>query len=113
MNDIIKHISEGGKMMTSKKIRILSFLTCFVIILVSFVSSAYVISHIEHDCTGENCSVCTSIYAAEHILDNLGTGKITPLALTAVIGFLVLSLSSIFSEIYIKTLIGNKVRLNN
>lgn len=47
----------------TKNRRIYAFLTAFFVTAVLFLSVLFIVTHVEHDCTGEGCFVCTEIEA--------------------------------------------------
>ena len=51
--------------------QIIALLACIFIVLVSFLSVAFIIEHTEHDCTGYDCAVCTQIHTVENLLKQL------------------------------------------
>ncbi|SFB95648.1 hypothetical protein [Ruminococcus albus] len=51
----------------------LSWIVATVFSLVIFCSSAFIIVHAEHDCGGEDCSVCLELAKLHKTLHELGT----------------------------------------
>lgn len=60
--------------------RIGAFLAAFLVTAVLLLSGLFIITHAEHDCTGEDCPVCAEIAAcasAIHLLtEAVGTGAV-------------------------------------
>lgn len=54
--------------MKGKK-RILSILLCIALVAALVLSSAFIISHAHHDCSGEHCPICVQLHIAEQILN--------------------------------------------
>ncbi|MEY8355470.1 AraC family transcriptional regulator [Lachnospiraceae bacterium 54-53] len=48
--------------------RLLSLVVTGLVIAVLTLSSAFIITHLHHDCTGEGCSVCTENKACASVL---------------------------------------------
>lgn len=47
----------------AKNKHIYAFFTAFLVAAVMFLSSLFIATHAEHDCTGEHCTVCAEIEA--------------------------------------------------
>ena len=78
-------------------------------------SALFIVNHVDHDCTGEDCGVCQEISACLSALRRLtenadGTAKLP--AKTAFLMFFAF-LSLLQAEIFTNTLITLKIRLNN
>ena len=100
--------------MYTKKQRILAFLMCVVIVLVSLFSFFFIAVGFDHDCSGTDCPICVQINNAKKIIKQLSLGKapLVFLICAASIYFIVyLECSALLVES--KTLINDKVRLNN
>ncbi len=100
-------------MRKSKMNRTLAGIMAFMILLVMLFSALFIISHTEHDCTGEDCPVCACLHQCENILYGAGDGSqltasgIIPLA--HIIGFILVSYCIVISD----TPVSAKVRMNN
>ncbi|MDR3342309.1 MAG: hypothetical protein LBT14_05885 [Treponema sp.] len=83
------------------------------IILVSLFSVAFILTHIDHDCTGSNdCPVCLQIEGAQNLLKQLRTmAVVVPAAALAIPDIRSLGNPRFFS-VYPITTITLKVRLN-
>jgi hypothetical protein len=59
--------------MSKSRNRAISWIVLVVFSLVIFCSSAFIITHTNHDCTGEDCSVCMELAKCHKTLNALGT----------------------------------------
>lgn len=50
--------------------RIAAVIAAITVLVVLF-SSAYIVEHADHDCTGEDCPICEQLYACARNLNNL------------------------------------------
>lgn len=92
--------------------RLTAYLAVVAIIFVMLFSIMYVPSHLDHECTGEACHICSVIMLCNQNLKNVGT--ITAVVITALLLSLsieqgILYLSLVFSNC---SLISQKVRIN-
>lgn len=96
----------------SKK-KMLVTIICICFIVISFLTTTFIVTHAEHDCTGNDCHTCAQIHIAENLLKQLGM-------LVAVFAFIlagsfadinIIQMTS--SHIYHTTPITLKVRMNN
>ena len=100
--------------MSKSRNRAISWIVLMVFSLVIFCSSAFIIVHADHDCTGEDCSICMELAECHKTLHTLGTGVAGVLQLT-----LMLCIVAALCKIIIKshsehtTLISLKVELLN
>ena len=53
-----------------KQKRICAFLAAFLVTAVLLLSGFFIVTHTEHDCTGEECPVCAELHACDNPLDN-------------------------------------------
>lgn len=67
--------------MSKRRNRAVLWILLAVFSLVIFCSSAFIIVHTDHDCTGEDCSVCTELAECRKILHSLGTADAGTLCL--------------------------------
>ena len=74
--------------MTKRRNKAVSWLVIAVFSLVIFCSSAFIITHAEHDCGGEDCSICMELRAAEAVISNTGMAAA---AVAAIISFLIIT----------------------
>lgn len=100
--------------MSKSRNRAVSWIVLLVFSLVIFCSSAFIIVHADHDCTGEDCSICMELAECHKTLNTLGTAVAGTLQLT-----LMLCIVTALCKIIIKshtvhtTLISLKVELLN
>lgn len=100
--------------MSKSRNRAISWIVLMVFSLVIFCSSAFIIVHADHDCTGEDCSICMELSECHKTLHTLGTAVAGALKLT-----LILCIAAALCKIIIKshsahtTLISLKVELLN
>jgi hypothetical protein len=87
-------------------------LSLILIICLTF-SFAYVSSHAIHNCSGESCSICAHISAAENFSNNLSnTTAIVPFLFLLCLSFLAITfLDSKYLPNH--TLVSLKVKLSN
>ena len=60
--------------------RIFAFVTAFLVTAVLLLSGFFIVTHIEHECTGEDCTVCAELQECAAtirlITEAAGTGSI-------------------------------------
>lgn len=85
-----------------------------VLLIITLVSSAYIVREAEHDCLGDRCPVCTTLHQAEHILTQSGTATAGSAPVQASCIFFALALVVFAAQTELcDTLISQKIRLNN
>lgn len=97
------------RMGQSKKIA--SGIMAFMMLVVVMLSVFFIAVEVEHDCTGENCSVCACIEQCESILNHWNKNVV---ALSVIL--LPMILLSLILPVYTLILsmpVSRKVRLNN
>ncbi len=50
--------------------KILALVLCIALLFVPVVSFFYIAGHINHECTGQDCPICTQIDVSKHNIDN-------------------------------------------
>ena len=107
-------IMDEVKTMAGNAKRIVSWIVLVIFSLVIFSSSCFIITHADHDCTGENCSVCTEIAECHNTLNALGTA-FTGIVHLAVMMFVLSAAVRLFTwtKADHTTLISLKVELLN
>lgn len=95
----------------SKKI-IACVVTLMILSLLLF-SSILIIKNIDHDCLGDDCPICHFIHDIEHVLKNLDNGKAVWSSSLFKILFYFNLITFISYSVLKRTLILEKVRLNN
>lgn len=68
--------------MSKRRNKAVSWLVIAVFSLVIFCSSAFIITHAEHDCGGEDCSICMELAKLHKTLHELGTAVAGAIILT-------------------------------
>ncbi len=97
----------------TKMNRTLTGIMAAMILLVMMFSAIFIVSHTDHDCTGEDCPVCACLQQCENILHGAGDGSrvtvsgIIPIVL--ITGFILVSYGIVISD----TPVSAKVRMNN
>lgn len=76
-------------------------------------SNLYISEHLVHDCSGEDCPICAQIQNAESLIHQIGCGLLAVFAVFAIICAYAVPFCAFCSFIPRKTLISNKVRLND
>lgn len=59
--------------------RILVFILCLALLCVPLFSFFYIVEHINHECTGSDCLICTQIEVSVHNINNSKTFYISAL----------------------------------
>ena len=94
--------------------RLIAWILCIGMILVLFVSSAYIAHAAAHDCTGEECEICESVAQTEAILQSFMLLGAILLAFFALISLAQAKHRSQGTCGYaVSTLVSWKVRMNN
>lgn len=99
--------------MTKQK-RVFAWLLCIGLALTLFVSSAYIVLEVHHDCTGEDCDICETIAQTEALLQSFALLGAVLLLVAA--GLTILKAHRFSDGIRLpaqSTLVSWKVRLNN
>lgn len=99
--------------MNSKKQRMISFIVCFLFLFITFASLFYIVKEVKHNCTGEDCPICANIHQAEQNLRNLGSGLTAGFAIRLIPVFIVALAGIQFVLVFCKSLVSQKVRLND
>lgn len=93
--------------------KIIAFLVVMLIVLVMLFSCVYVVEHVDHECTGEDCPVCALIC---QYLDNIK--QIICIAVASIC-FFALSITGLcikenyINRAFVNSLISQKVRMND
>lgn len=99
--------------MISRKLRAISFFTAFVFALVVLGSAIFISVESDHQCVGENCSICEVIHHCENLLKTTGVNVVPVMQHLSFVAVVLLALIS-GAEIYSNnTLISLKVELLN
>lgn len=81
---------------------------------VFLLSASFVVTHAQHNCTGENCTVCSEIHVCTAVLLRIGEAGGATLAAQALTLFLML-LSVAFVPFFVESrtsLVALRIRLN-
>ncbi len=93
--------------------RILTGIMAIMVLFVVLFSAFFIVSHADHDCSGEDCPVCACIQQCENILHgadgNLVFANAGFLPVVLVIGSILISYCVVISG----TPVSAKVRMNN
>jgi len=95
--------------------RIFAFVTAFLVTAVLLLSGFFIVTHIEHECTGEDCTVCAELQECAAtirlITEAAGTGAIV------IFAYIITQklLSSYQTGLYLcpVSLVSLKIRLDN
>ncbi len=101
--------------MSKSRNRAISWIVLVVFSLVIFCSSAFIITHTNHDCTGDDCSVCMELAECHKILNTLGTTAVAGTLQFTLILCIVAALCKVIIKSHSEhsTLISLKVELLN
>ena len=92
--------------------RIAAGIIGLMMLVIVLFSAFYIAAEANHDCTGEDCLICSCIQQCENTLRGIGGG--TSGQSSAIIPFLFVSLAALFTIAAApNTLISQKIRLNN
>lgn len=95
-----------------KQTRLISLVLCAVLFFSMMLSAIFIVTHTNHDCTGNGCEICQQIELCEQLLnkDVLDTAAYAQTALW--ICFFVLTFSDYSSHRSDETLVSMKVKLS-
>lgn len=100
-------------MFYNKSKKIIAYIITFMIISFLLFSSLFIIKNVNHDCVGDDCPICHFIHDIEHVLKNLDSGKaVWSFSLFKILFYFNL-ITFISYSVLKRTLILEKVRLNN
>ncbi len=102
--------SIGGKM---KKEKLVAAILATVILLVMLFSAFFIAKHLDHDCRGDQCPICSILHQCMRNLEKLREG-LTGVMITflLILGFLYFKMEK--DECLCRiSLISQKIRLNN
>ncbi|GHT58015.1 hypothetical protein FACS1894109_11410 [Spirochaetia bacterium] len=87
-------------------------LTVFLALSAVF-AEGFVFTHLDHDCTGNYCSVCLQIETARNLLEGLGRIGLFALAACLIPQILVIIKRRLSFSFFPQTLVGLKVQYNS
>ena len=93
--------------------RIIALIVSISIILVMFFSLFYITSHIDHDCSHDNCPICAEIEMLQNLIRQVGSGIGACLILLCIFIPLIYKISVYIRNSIAITPISKKVRMNN
>ncbi|HAY04313.1 MAG TPA: hypothetical protein DCX57_07975 [Lachnospiraceae bacterium] len=99
--------------MNNSKRRYISMLTGILFLFITFASLFFIAKEETHECTGQDCPICACIHQAEHILNHLGSDMSAVVFMAVIPVFSTLLLFKLFMVAFDRSLVGEKVRLNN
>jgi len=97
--------------MTKKRIMAVVLAALVLIVMVS--SSLYIAEHADHDCTGEDCSICQQIYLCTQTLKTLSLAFIAAVAFCALSALLYITIRQAETVCVPHTPVSLKVKLTN
>ena len=97
--------------MTKKRIMAVILAALVLIVMVS--SSLYIAEHADHDCTGEDCSICQQIYLCTQTLKTLSLAVIAAAVFYAFSALLSITLRQVETACVPHTPVSLKVKLTN
>ena len=99
--------------MTTEKRKHLAVWISVIFIFVTLASLFYIVKEENHKCTGEACPVCSCVHQAEQTLKNLSTGMVVFFRTLIVLESGVLLVAVYSQKLIPRSLVRQKVRLNN
>lgn len=97
--------------MTKKRIMAVILAALVLIVMVS--SSLYIAEHADHDCTGEDCSICQQIYLCTQTLKTLSLAVIAATVFYAFSALLSITIRQVETACVPHTPVSLKVKLTN
>ena len=97
--------------MTKKRIMAVILAALVLIVMVS--SSLYIAEHADHDCTGEDCSICQHIYLCTQTLKTLSLAVIAAAVFYAFSALLSITIRQVETACVPHTPVSLKVKLTN
>ena len=99
--------------MTTKNRKHLAAWLGIIFIFVTLASLFYIVKEENHKCTGEDCPICACVHQAEQTLKNLSTGTIVVFRTFMVLEAGALVAAVCFLKLIPRSLVSQKVRLND
>ena len=97
----------------TKRKRIAAGVTALVMLAVMLLAAFCVAVEADHDCTGEDCSVCACIRQCENALRQLGENFAALAVVLLPVLFLLFAAGFFVRQTALQTPVSKKVRLNN
>lgn len=102
----------GNSTLVKSKSRFACVMAAMMLFVMLF-SAFFIVSHSEHECTGEDCPVCACIQQCENILhgsgDSFGFFGFGIIPIVIIAGSILIS----YSVIILDTPVSSKVRMND
>jgi hypothetical protein len=93
--------------------RIFTGIMAVMMLFVMLFSGIFVVSHTDHDCTGEDCPICACISQCENILNGSGDNPVFSSAGVLPAVLVTASILISYCVVISDTPISVKVRMNN
>ena len=93
--------------------QIIALSMCVCVIVISLLSMIFIISHLHHNCLGENCPICEQIKNAESFINQFSMSLGQPVIAAFICAIVYSSLLLIYFSIAHHSPVHLKVRLNN
>lgn len=97
--------------MTKK--RILTAVLTALVLVVMLSSSLFIIEHVDHECTGEDCQICQQIYLCTQTLKTLSLAVIAAAVFYVFSALLSITIKQVETACVPHTPVSLKVKLSN
>ncbi len=97
--------------MTKK--RILAAMLTALVLVVMLSSSLFIIEHVDHECTGEDCQICQQIYLCTQTLKTLSLAVIAAAVFYVFSALLSITIKQVETACVPHTPVSLKVKLSN
>ena len=97
----------------SRAKRIAAGIMGLMLLVIVLFSAFYIAAEIDHDCSGEDCSICACIQQCENTLRGVGNGTASQSAFVVHLILMLLAAAFAVTAVSKETLVSRKVRLNN
>ena len=98
---------------TSKRLRITAGIMGVMMLVIVLFSAFYIAAETDHDCCGEECTICACIHQCENILHRIGDGAAVRSGAVAPVILIFFAAAFTIAAVSQDTLVSRKVRLNN
>ncbi len=97
----------------SKVLRITAGIMGLMMLFIVLFSAFYVAAEAGHDCSGEECPICSCIQYCENTLCGIGGGTTAQISFIIPVLFILLIAGIFTAAVPQESLVSRKVRLNN
>ena len=97
----------------TKNNRFIASVLALTIILLMLLSASFIVAESHHDCTGEECPICSQIAVCETVLKTIGTAFTAVVIVSVMTERIAVRLGSVRNDFEKKTLVTLKVKLTN